>query len=303
MALQQRLAAKRASNEKLRQQIAEKHAERDATRSACMSGIEAARAQMVRMQAELAAARHLQAKAAAAAAEAISAGEDPAAAASAALPSAGAETDEEKSRRQALQIQARALRHELAKWKHQVELMEVEAPKQEAEIAKLKSQLTHATDVLESTRNATRHAEVDLEHIGSRGGSPQAQAPCAEAMVERILRERTEQKNTMLKGKVKKLSTVASAQQLLIQRLEKQLVKEEGTLGQKAMQLAQEQKQHGQLKGALRKRSNAAVAAALGIPDKASHRARSSSVPSQLNAVAGENLSRSSSGTLPPIAA
>lgn len=297
---------------------------------------------MVRMQAELVAAQKLQAKAA----EKADADEDQAASSS----SPG--VDEEPMRRRALQTQVRAMRHELAKWKHQVDLMEVQKPKEEGEIVKLKAQLTHAADVLDSTRSAARHAEIDrdlaaagLDREGLAAVTAAAAAASSsvaawgeaaakgqqlvplvnlvkrdirgtnmEALAERTIRERTEEKNDMLRGKAKRLNNVCGAQQLLIQRLEKQILKEESSFVQKSMQLGHEAQHHAQLQKALRKRSNAAVAEALGLGSKgarAGAAARTASAtatsPEQQMAPsgsAGGSMSRCSSAPqLPPIAA
>merc|ERR1712083_786481 len=102
-------------------------------------------------------------------------------------------------------------------------------------------------DVIDSTRNTVRHHEVeqklrDVVPIGSSDGERSAgdRLPLhggghgsVEAKAERIIRERTEQQNSGLSSKAKKLTRVVSAQQLAIQRLEKQLLKEESVLDQK----------------------------------------------------------------------
>merc|ERR1719220_2005377 len=62
-----------------------------------------------------------------------------------------------------------------------------------------------------------------------------------EAKAERCVRERTEDRAGVLSGKAQKLMSVVSSQQLLIQRLEKQLVKEEDLLEQREKQLVKEE--------------------------------------------------------------
>lgn len=290
-ALQQDLEAKRADLQQLRQQLQATHAEREAVRGACSAGIGAARAQMVRMQEELAAARRLQADAAAAAEGGGNEGQpDAVVVAGAGAPAAGkaAETEEDKSRRQAQQLLARTLRYELAKWRHQVELMSEERPKQEAEIVRMKAQLALHADLLEATRGAARHAEVDAElapgldaammlpsHVKALVDPDQAAAAaaaaagasaadiCVEAKAERHIREKTEDKHALLQSKAKKLMGVSAAQQLMVQRMEKQLLKEEGDFEHKASMLAYENRRHTQLKGLLRRRSDKAVLDAL----------------------------------------
>lgn len=283
-----------------------------------MAGIGAARVQMVRMQAELAAARQSQARAAAAA---LGNSAD-----AATGPGPGpAEADEERGRCRALQLQARSLRHELAKWRHQADVLSSERPNREAEIASMKEELSRTCDVLESTRSAARHAEVDttppllwpskarsLTSLEQRQ-EPEAAATalplsgaaqtCIEALCERTVREKVEKKNEMMAAKARRLMAILAAQHLLVQRLEKQLLKEEGGLDHRGAQLAHQAQRHRQLKGLLRRRSDDAVAAALGMPRSSSMprpRARSTSGPP--GPALGEGHSKAGLVTiLPPI--
>jgi len=75
------------------------------------------------------------------------------------------------------------------------------------------------------------------------------------------------------------LTGVVASQQLLIQRLEKTVLKEEGLLEQRDAQLADESRRHLRLKGALRRRSDQAVAQALGWPHGGKKKQRAASVP------------------------
>merc|ERR1711920_1089862 len=126
-----------------------------------------------------------------------------------------------------------------------VECIEGKRPRQEEEIVRLKAALTHTLDILSSTHHALRHQEVEQEfqraavmddadaivrgevplHGGGHGN--------IEAQAERHVRESVEDKNIRLSGKAKRLSGVVAAQQLLIQRLEKQLLQDEQQLERK----------------------------------------------------------------------
>lgn len=327
--LQSRVQAKRAHCQQLREQVAAVHADKDAAKNACMSGVEAAKVQMGRLREEVSAMRanHGQSQPLSGAATSAEQSQE-ASHASSLVPHeregvvavhsgtpavAPRETDEERGRRDGLQLQARTLRHELSKWKHQAELLEAQRPQQEQEIITLKAKLTHFTDVLDSTRNTVRHHDVeqklrdvvpislpnDERESGYRLPLQGGGHGSVEAKAERIVRERTEERNGGLSSKAKRLMGVVGAQQLLIQRLEKQLLKEESALEQKEMQLAHETNSHTNLKGALRKRSNFVVAAALGVPG-----ARSSSVPpgmSQDHSSANISTTSVSASQLPSI--
>lgn len=180
---------------------------------------------------------------------------------------------EEQTRIRALQLEARNLRHELSKWRHQAEMLEAEQPTQEEEIERLKAEMIHIRDVLDSTRLAGRRHEIEQEyrqastfilqrsasdaqlHTSDDKGSETSgftSFPLAgghhssiHAQVERCLRERTEQKTEVLSDKVKKLTRVAAAQELLIQQLEKEFIKEEQIRDRKDSQLANETLQWG----------------------------------------------------------
>mmetsp|Transcript_55756 Transcript_55756/g.129858 ORF Transcript_55756/g.129858 Transcript_55756/m.129858 type:complete len:322 (-) Transcript_55756:499-1464(-) len=294
--LQRRLQEKRAACQHLREEIAATRVECDAAKGSCLAGIQAAKVQMARMSAELATLRQrAEARAAASALAAEgSEGADPltaSASASAGLSNSGSPADD-SLRHEALQMEARTLRHELSKWKHQAEMLDAARQGQEREIAHLKANLTHARDVLDSTRLAVRHHEVERKlretalvpfpEAGHPGGSPSSKNDLRamrgsnfeklprhgsiEAKAERTIRERTEDRAGVLSSKAQKLMSVVSSQQLLIQRLEKQLLKEEDLLGQREWQLAEASKRHSRVKGALRKKSDGVVAVALGVP-------------------------------------
>jgi len=244
----------------LEQRVHALRAEKDAAQESCLRGVEAAQMQMKRMRAELKALN-------AAPRKEVQADES----------THVMDEDEERSLKQMKQLESRALRHELSKWRHQASLLESERPGQEAEVARLKAELTNAEDVLESTRHAVRHLEV--ERLGQQDGMPGAKRDATlqldknglpvgsakggkgnvEAHCERKVREAAEDRGHILSSKSKRLGQVILAQQMLIQRLEKQIMKEEGLLEQREMRLAGEQKLHLRLKVALRQRSDEIV--------------------------------------------
>lgn len=340
-ALQQRLEGKRATCQQIREQLSVASAERDATKNACTAGINAARTQMVRMRAELAAARCLQFAAAAASEPSNSVADEAGTTTTAvalATVDSRADAEEEHGRRQSLQLKARTLRYELGRLQHQIDALTAERPKQEAEMVRLKAELTHSCDILESTRSAARHAEVDLElspptamPSSFKARSPLSPAHgaaetavaavplsggghgCVEALAERSIRERTEVKNELLAAKSKRLTGILSAQHLLIERLERQLIKEEGALDMKGSQLLHESRRHTQLKGALRRRSDDAVAVALGVPGLATssppRHGRTASSPEESRASLppgvdeGTGALKAEGAVLPPIEA
>lgn len=294
-ALQGKLAEKLAECEKLRRDIAEARAAKDAAFNCGKEGISAARKQMSQLRADLTKARQWQRDHAVPSQQSF---EEPYGSLTSSSADAGGdaqhgsiETEDDRNRRRILQKRARGLRHELARWQHEVELLELEQPGQEAAIGELKGECMHLQDVLESTRHVVRHIELerDLQHMSAV--TQQAPPPDEpgdehehhqvlamygniEANAERRVRERAEDRSASLLAKAKKLNNVASAQQLLIQRLEKQLIKEEKTLEQREIDLFQEKRSMTQLKGAMRKRSDEFVAASLGFPT-ASRRAAS----------------------------
>jgi len=304
--LQRRLKEKQAACEQMREDIIAVRAEQEKAKSACMAGVNAAKVQMARMSAELKAltsctqAFNLD--------EVASAVEDDELAGTA-LPSEASarsrpqQSEEERARLEALRLRARQLRHELSKWRHQAESLESASHSQEEEIVYLKAQLTHARDVLDSTRYAVRHHEVErklreaaLLPLPDGAGNPDLRTDLRlwqgenfhklttrlpdkmtlEAKCERRIRERTEERAGVLTTKAQRLMSVVSSQQLLIQRLERQLLQEEDQLEQREGQLAGVARQRARLKGALRQRSDDVVAAAVGVPGM---RKQSSSVP------------------------
>jgi len=284
---ERRLEERRAACRQLQQELEAARAEKDAARSACLAGVDAARTQMARMRAELGLLRQLASPAAAAEGPGPA---DGGGSVASSLAMSQRQTDEEQSRQQDLQVQARTLRYELSKWRHQVEQLEEERRDQEEELSRLRAQLTHAHDVLESTRHAVRHHEVErnlresglvpLSFDGAGEGEPPALSKLnrvpllggghssIEAKAERCVRERTDKRAGVLAGKAQRLTGVVSSQQLLIQRLEKELLKEEDVLERRQLQLASESRRHLHLKGALRRRSDGVVAAALGVPGR-----------------------------------
>lgn len=278
--LRDRLTDRQAMCQQLEEQVAAARAEQAAVQQSSVAGIEAARIQMMRMWRELAALRQQQ--------QARLATDDRSPASdvegkAADLPP-GTEPDEDGGERQALQLQARALRHELSKWDHQVKSMEADAPRQAAEIEQLKAQLTHAQDVVESTKNAISHQYIEREkaelaqsskelgQIEESDGKDKAPVPLhggghanIEATAERSIREQAEARNEALASKARRLTGVARAQQTAIQRLERDLMKLESDHEQREVQLAAESRRKSHLKGALRRCSDDIVAMALGM--------------------------------------
>jgi hypothetical protein len=256
--MQHDLQLGRQALQQLRQRLEDCKAEKEASTKSCLAGVEAAQAQMLRMRAELKALKQAPDKdATEKQGEAI-------------------DEDEVHSRRQMQQVEARALRHELSKWRHQTSMLEAERPKQEAEVARLKAELANAEDVLESTRHAVRHLEVERRHnepdstaapsgpprLDKNGlpiGKDKGGRGNVEAVAERRVREKAEERGSQLSSKTKRLGQVLIAQQMLIQRLEKQILKEEGILETRELRLSGEAKLHVRLKHALRQRSDEIV--------------------------------------------
>lgn len=296
--LQHVLAERQTECSQLSQLVQRAHAERDAAHRATTAGIAAAKAQHARMKAELqsladarrraAAARDAALAAAAAASDSQQASGrhntesqdsgDAGANANASvdrsveLPLSASQREVLRLRKQSLQLQARELRHELSKWRHLAEKLQAERPEQEAELTRLKAELTHSTDVLQSTKDMVKHHQVerDLRRQGPMAdegtGSVQLFGGghgSIEALAERNVRERAERRTESLANKAKQLTSVLASQQLLVQRLEKQLLAEETTLAQRESLLTKEAYMHAQLRGNLRKRSDQAVLGSL----------------------------------------
>lgn len=295
--LEERLAAQRAANEELQLRIQATLAEKQIADDACLAGIEAARKQMERLRAELKFLQSFQDK-------------FDEAYPTRTISSPKTESEEERQRRQTLQTQARTLRSDLSKWRHQVEMLEAERPQQEQEIDSLKTELSHSKDILETTRHASRHLEVERAwHEGTYDAST-ADAKGAgiggvEARAEKRAREMAEERSVELSAKVKRLSSVLLAQQMLIQRLQKTISKEEAILEKFEFQLSGEAKQNQRLKGALRQRSDDIVVSTLFgklISQKVSSEkpVRSSSVPSGLCSEGTETARTASMATSLP---
>eukprot|EP00931_Biecheleriopsis_adriatica_P016448 TRINITY_DN12110_c0_g1_i1.p1 TRINITY_DN12110_c0_g1~~TRINITY_DN12110_c0_g1_i1.p1 ORF type:complete len:307 (-),score=92.97 TRINITY_DN12110_c0_g1_i1:188-1108(-) len=264
---QQELELKLRACDQLKIRLEACKREKHTIQQACSAGLEASKAQMAQMRAELKALRQARESVAAEAAEVSSS------------PPARhpVDQDEQRSLMQMRQLEARGLRHELAKWRHQATLLENKRPQEEMELANLKSELQHAHDVLESTRHAVRHLEVETAQATKHdaeakpAGAPQLDKnglPVGrgaggkgniDALAERHVRERQEERGTKLAGKAKRLGQVVLAQQLLIQRLEAQILKEEDVLERREQRLAGEMKLHLRLKVALRQRSDEIV--------------------------------------------
>lgn len=181
---------------------------------------------------------------------------------------------EDISRKKSLELQARQLRQDLLKWQHQSEVLEAELPQHEQEIVRIKAELTHASDILESTRHSIRHMEVELggqevkpiadgQGHQSQMSSHSAFPSAVEAEAERRVRHKTEEKNTMLSSKARRLTGVLASQALLIQRLEKQLAKEESQLEQQEQRLVNEERLQAHLSSVMRRRNDEIVLATL----------------------------------------
>eukprot|EP00929_Paragymnodinium_shiwhaense_P002523 TRINITY_DN10279_c0_g1_i1.p1 TRINITY_DN10279_c0_g1~~TRINITY_DN10279_c0_g1_i1.p1 ORF type:complete len:417 (-),score=166.41 TRINITY_DN10279_c0_g1_i1:100-1350(-) len=328
---QKRLAEKKEELAKLKDALAKAHKSKEASQQACQAGAAAAKSQMLRLRAELTLARQrlaanarekaMQEAAAAQAqmapadgAEGVDAGVDNSSAQPASLKLPGAELDKQNALRKALELKERAMRQEVERWKHQVASEEKRRPREEALLVRLKAELTHQIDILESTRQAVKHEEVEreLERQGmltsqleqaaqstartlppedvagaSQSYSSQQSRQHAskskvsnlgepvplfggghggiEARAEREMRQRFEEEGEMLSGKVKQLLGITAAQELLRQRLEKALIKEETELEQRDRQLSFQVKRSQSLQRGLRRRSDEAVAVALGF--------------------------------------
>mmetsp|Transcript_41960 Transcript_41960/g.91000 ORF Transcript_41960/g.91000 Transcript_41960/m.91000 type:complete len:297 (-) Transcript_41960:48-938(-) len=238
--LRRELEIKRQSCQKLRKRLEMTRKEKDAVTKSCLTGVEAAHMQMMQMRDELDMLTQ---------------------AASEEQPHQGSpKDDEELAWRQLKLLECRNLRHDLSKWKHQVATLENKRPADEVEVRRLKAEVMHAQDVLESTRHAVRHLEVEQENMGdSEDDEYDLPSPSTEVLVERHVREKAEERGSHLARKAKRLAQVLLAQRLLIQRLEKQLLIEESQLEQKDLRLAGEEKLHLRLKVALRQRSDEIV--------------------------------------------
>lgn len=297
MEWQKRLADKKEELSRLKDGLAQAVNEKQAAQQAVSAGAAAAKAQMMRLRMELTKAkRRLAAHSQALAAQSPEEGAEnpPPGAATAKL--SGAELDQQNAIKQALLLKERALRQEVERWKHQVTLQEKQRPREESTIVRMKAELTHAADILESTRQAVQHEEVerdltrqglvisqeqslaasqedsDLKSSKSRASLAGEPVPLyggghggMEARAERHMRQRFEEEGEMLSGKVKQLIGITAAQELLKQRLEKALIKEETDLEQKDRQLAFEVRRANNMQRNLRRRSDEAVAVALGF--------------------------------------
>lgn len=245
--------------------------------------------QMVRMRRELAALRKQQLQLRPATSEEETAEEDPESREDKAQGDEGntdltptTEPDEDIGERQSLQLEARGLRHELSKWQHQCTVFEAEGPRQDAEIAQLKAELQHANDVLESTKNALRHQRVEglqpppADKSGATKAGGQVSVPLhagghssIEANAERLVREKAQARNEALTEKARRLTDVTRHQQIAIQRLERDLMKESSELEQREVKIAAASRRQLHLKGALRRCSDDMVAMALGMAPQA----------------------------------
>lgn len=275
--LQSRLDAKLSDIRTLRLELERVAAEKAAAHQAGVAGMRAAKTQLERLRAELVVVRQWR--------ETREQGgedqwdsEDRSSDCAIHVPACTSEVEESKTKAKALQVQVRRLRHDLGCLKFQVDSLEAKRPRQEDEIIRLKAELVHTLDILDATRYRVQHHEIDREYqmeaiaaassptvspgeVSLKGGGHGN----IEAQAERHVREDVESKNIRLSGKAKRLTGVVAAQQLLIQRLEKQLVTEEQQLEQKDEQLYYQAHRLSQLKGMARKQSNLHVAKMVGV--------------------------------------
>lgn len=277
-ALQQRVESKKAECSQLMAALAQASAEKARAQQAALSGIKAGKTHMERLRSELALVKRWTEAHPTLDANRDASGTDVAAGVGAEGGASEESSPEEKMLLRSHQVQARELRHELSHWKHQVDLHEGRSLKQEDEIVSLKAELTHTRDVYESVQREVKHQEAEREFQAPAGGSiigggdteDQYHVPLhggghgsIQAHAERVVRESAENRNINLSGKAKRLSGVVAAQQLLIQRLEKQVLEEERALGQKDRQISQNDQSIGQLKAMVRQHSNNLVAGLL----------------------------------------
>jgi len=206
-------------------------------------------------------------------------------------------SQEAKMNLKTLQVRAREYRHHLNSFKHQVELHEAKRPRQEDEIVSLKAELSNTLEVFASTQHAVKHHEVERDFQSSVQGPPMdPDSPdnqkfavalhggghgTTEALLERHIRERAEGRNVRLSGKAKRLGGVVASQDLLIQRLEKQVLNEEHMLEQKDRELMYGAQDISVLKKMVRTCSDSATANLLGFSPMSQ---RSASLP-QLPAI------------------
>lgn len=275
--IQKQLGERRLEVQRIQDLVDQAHAEKDAAHRACSAGIASAKTQMDRLKIEIVALRHAEAEPDGGSVEAALYDENSVDAVPSPLAEAQADAAEDLKHENhyALRMEARKLRHDLSKWKHQAEVLEAERPKQNDEIARLKVELTHLHEVLESTRHAVKHQEVDqtLQQADNPGKNAAGTIKLfagghgrVEALAERGIRERTEKRNEDMCAKAKQLTNIVAAQQLLIQRLEKQLVFDGGLLERKTAKLADESTRQKGLKTVMRKCSDEAVFLALRGP-------------------------------------
>jgi len=270
--LQQRLDDKRAESAELSETLGQVANDKALAQEAVLGGIKAAKAQMMQLRAELQAVKNWRSAN-------NEVGGDPSAMMAEIAPEASEDEDREtKQRAKEMQQQVRGLRHELARCRHEVESIEAKRPKQEDEIVRLKGELTHTLDVLTSTQHAVKHHEVERdfslaqEQANEMQGRQSGDVPlhggghgCVEARAERFVREGREDKNIKLSGKAKRLTGVVAAQQLLIQRLETQVLIEERNLDQKDQHLNHNAASISHLKAQVRKNSDTYVAKMMGV--------------------------------------
>lgn len=178
----------------------------------------------------------------------------------------------------ALLMEVRQLRLDLNQCKHEVESLEAGRPSQEAQITQSKANLTHVRDVLESTQYQVKHYEIETGY-GTRlssqeqqpgpdrsGQQPHVGHGSIQIAAERGVREKVEDKNGSLTDSTQRLTCLVAAQQLQIQRLEKQLLRMGKCAEHKSMQLQMASRDAQDAKRELRLQSDAAVAQSLGIP-------------------------------------
>lgn len=296
-----RHSALTAAVQRLQEEVAKERERRDWVKRSCCVGLQAARAQILRMRAELQAARAAQSRSPSGQ-EGDADGEAASADETRRVPDL-VETDRRKADERNLRLEARMLRQELAKCKHREQNLEAGRTVQETRLQDLAPRLARAKDTLGLARSAALHHKVAAE------GSP---VSSLDAEADRAARAKAEDKSEVLAQKVQKLQRVYAAQQMLIQRLMEDFTKEQIFVEQKEMQLEAELRRRHHLKGVMRQCSDDMIAAAMGLTAKINSgqtalRRRADAPPGSLSAessLAGDRrtLSESASAPLPVVA-
>lgn len=158
-----------AAVRRLQEEIANERERRDWVKRSCCVGLQAARAQFLRMRAELQTARAAQTRSPSSR-EGIADGEAASADETRYAPDL-VEADRRKAEERNLRLEARVLRQELVKCKHREQNLEAGRVLQETHLRELAPRLARAKDTLGLARSAALHHKV--ERHTSRGLSPE----------------------------------------------------------------------------------------------------------------------------------